>query len=132
MPDSFDLRRYGPLKNWYVFWTEDGRSERWSTRTKDHELAKKRRKAFVQDLLSKEAEAHDPSIGTVLRTVPGREGHGSPSEKANDMALRSFFAFYGEDMRVSELTPSNHIASRSTAARSSSTSRRRSTSDGTC
>lgn len=114
MSYAFDLRRYPkntPANRWYVFWSENGRSDRWSTRTTDHVLAKKRQKAFIADLLSKrDAQTNEVTIATVLRQYQDEKGLGSPSEKANDQAIRGFLAFYGEDMKVSELTPSTHIA----------------------
>src|SRR5258708_21837855 len=110
MPD-FKLRRYGPKKNFYVFWTEDGRSERRSTGTPNLVEAKVFRDELVRDLLTpKDAKPSEVTIATVLNRYQDEKGIGSPSEKANDMAIRGFFAFYGEDLLVSELTPSNHIA----------------------
>jgi hypothetical protein len=108
---NFKLRRYGPKKNWYVFWTENGRSERWSTRAQDLGLAKKRQKAFVTDLLSKQGAVDGgASIALVLRQYHDEKAIGTRDEKASTQALDSFLSFYGDDMKVSELTPSTNIA----------------------
>jgi integrase len=108
---NFKLRRYGPKKNWYVFWTENGRSERWSTRTQDHGLAKKRQKAFVQDLLSKEDAADgEVSIALALRQYFDEKAVGTADEKNVGQAVDNLLAFYGEDMKVRDLTPSTNIA----------------------
>jgi integrase len=108
MPASFELRRYGPLKNWYVFFTENGRSERWSTRTKDHELAKKRRKAFMADfLMPKEADPADTPVGVVLsRYLDDKEFTGRSLEVAqyHISRLETHFA----DIRVADLNASVH------------------------
>jgi integrase len=107
---NFKLVRYGPLRNWYVTWTEKGRSLRWSTRTTDQAQAKRRQKAFIADLLSTQPNGGDAKLGVVLRQYQDEKGAGGASQKSCDHAVSSFLEFYGEDLKVSELTPSQHIA----------------------
>jgi integrase len=106
---NFTLRRHGPKKNFYVIWTENGRSERRSTRTPVLALAQKWRENFVRDLLSTE-QPDTVTVATVLHQYQDEKGIGGPSEKANDQAIRGFVSFYGKDMKVADLTPSKHIA----------------------
>lgn len=108
---NFDLRRYGPKKYFYVFWSDNRRSRRWSTGTGDKPLAVARQKAFLADLMAPhDAKPDQVTVEVVLRRYQDEKGIGSPSERANDTAIRGFIGFYGQDLLVSELTPSNHIA----------------------
>jgi len=104
---NFALDRYGSQNQWYVFWTENGRSKRKSTRTDNRALAKKRQAAFVADYVSKQSETSDDvPVATVLRQYQHERGTKTPSEKANAQAIKLFVEVYGEDTLVSELTPS--------------------------
>jgi integrase len=108
---TFSLRRYGPKNNWYVFWTEDGCSERRSTRTPEFALAGKWRDNFLRDLLmSTEGTPQVPDIGLILDRYQDEKGIGSPSERANATAIAGFKKFFGEDLLASELVLSRHIA----------------------
>jgi len=70
---SYKLRRYGPLNNWYAFYSEGRRSKSWSTRTENKQLAAKRAEAFFANLLAEEEE--DPLIRDVLlRYQDDKEG----------------------------------------------------------
>jgi len=106
---NFKLVRHGPLNNWYVVWTERGRSNRSSTGTDNQTEAKQVLKAYIAEYVSKRSDTKDATIATILRQYQDERGLGSPSEKANDQALKLFGEVYGEDMLVSELTPSEHL-----------------------
>jgi integrase len=63
---SYKLRRYGPLDNWYTFYSEGRRSKSWSTRTDDYELAKKRADVFMANLVVDTEPSDDPLIRDLL------------------------------------------------------------------
>src|SRR4029077_16918642 len=63
---SYKLRRYGPLNNWYAFYSEGRRSKSWSTRTDDQKLAKKRSEAFFANLVVDTETQDDPMIRDLL------------------------------------------------------------------
>jgi integrase len=111
---SYKLRRYGtikPLKNWYAFYSEGRRSKSWSTGTTDKGLADKRASAYLSDLYAeRDAKPGDVSLRAVLSRYQDEKGIGSPSQKANDTAMRGFLTFFGDDATVADLTLSNHIA----------------------
>ena len=108
---TFTLERYGPKKRYYVFWSENGRSERRSTRTSELKVAEKWRDNFVRNLLTtQDSNPNDVELGVVLDTYQDEKGMGSPSEKSNRFAIAGFKKFYGDDLKVPELTLSRHIA----------------------
>ena len=108
---SYKLRRYGPLKNWYAFFSEGRRSKSWSSGTDDKELAAKRADAYFYELASpKNTAPADVLVASVLRRYQDEKGLGSPSEKANATAIAGFVSFFGEKLAVGDLIPSRHIA----------------------
>lgn len=109
---SFKLKRYGPKNNYYVFWSEGGRSKRWSTRTHDHELAKKREKAFVRDFLASLEGGNDEDVylKTVLDTYMDERGGVAHSPQSLGSSIKSLNDFYGEDFKVVSFKPSTHLA----------------------
>lgn len=129
----FKLERYGPANRWYVTWSEGSRSKRWSTRTTDQELAEKRRKAFVTDLLTpREARPEDMDLGIVLCRYRDRklglysngdgpddlEAEEIQSKQTMSLAIDHFLALY-EGKPVSYLTKSTtkaYVRSRRKAA----------------
>jgi hypothetical protein len=99
---KFDLRRYGPKKNWYVFWTEEGgRSQRWSTRTTDQSLAKKRQKAFVHDqLFGKNADPADTPISTVLSRYMNDKDFKGRSLEVAAFHIKRLAAYFDDSCRT--------------------------------
>ncbi len=63
----YTLRRYGPLDNWYAFYSEGRRSKSWSTRTGSKQLAAKRAEVFFANLVvDVDGPQDDPPIRDVL------------------------------------------------------------------
>ena len=65
---SFKLRRFGPIKNWYAFYSVNRRSKSWSTGTTDKPLAAKRAEAYFAILFAPaDASPEDTRVADVLR-----------------------------------------------------------------
>ncbi len=92
---TFTLKRYGPKDNFYVFWTENGRSERWSTRTPDGALAETRRNKFVQDMLTPQLASPDEMpISTALLRYEEEHAIGVASQETSALAIKHLCAYY--------------------------------------
>jgi integrase len=82
---SYKLRRSGPLKNWYAFYSIERRSKSWSTGTTDKPLAIKRADAYFALLYAKkDADPEDMTVSDVLlRYKNDRDGEfASPTTAA--------------------------------------------------
>jgi integrase len=109
MPD-FELRRYGPKKHWYVFYSEGRRSLRRSTGTSSHAEAKAWRDDFVREKLTpSNASQDDISIASVLQRYFDEHRRPWPAWKNARTCVKLFSEFYG-DQPVSAITPASNTA----------------------
>jgi integrase len=109
MPD-FDLRRYGPKKHWYVFYSEGRRSLRRSTGTSSHVEAKAWRDDFVREKLTpSNASQDDISIASVLQRYFDEHRRPWAGWKNARTCVKLFSEFYGDEP-VSAITPASNAA----------------------
>ena len=105
---SYKLRRYGPLKNWYVFYSEGRRSKSWSSRTDDKALAHKRAKAFFDDLYApKDGEPDHVLIDAVLRQYQDDQGCEAAGKDTAQRAFDHLVSVYAGKV-VSYLNKTTH------------------------
>jgi integrase len=104
---NFSLRRYGPKKFWYVFYTEDGRSFRRSTGTSSHAEAKAFRDDFAREKLTPaNASQNEISVASVLQRYFDEHRRPWPAWKNARTCIKMFSEFYGTDP-VSAITPAS-------------------------
>lgn len=100
----YKLRRFGPLKNWYAFFSIDRRSKSWSTGASDKPLAIKRAEAYFAILFAeKDASPEDLTIAAVLKRYQADKDGEFASERTADINVANLLAFYG-DMVVADIT----------------------------
>jgi integrase len=100
---SYKLRRFGPLNNWYSFYSEGRRSKSWSTRTDDYELAKKRAEVYFANLVVDTEEQDDPLVrDLLLRYHDNKSGEVFSVETAD--RTKDFLLAHYDGKTVSQIT----------------------------
>jgi integrase len=106
---EYSLKRYGPKKHWYVFYSVGRRSKRASTGTTSHVEAKGWRDDFVRERLTpKDAPQDQISVASVLKRY--FDDHRRPwAGEANAATnIKQYDAFYDGDM-VSSINHESNI-----------------------
>jgi integrase len=100
---SYKLRRFGPIKNWYAFYSVDRRSKSWSTGTPDKPLAIKRADAYFALLFAKnDASPDDLKVVDVLLRYQDDKREEFASATA-DFTIAKLMEYYGNST-VAEIT----------------------------
>lgn len=108
MPGKIDLWLNPVSKRYYVTWTEEGRSNRISTRTRDRGEAEEFRAAFVLERNAGEAvKPTEVEVRTLLDSYYTRHVKGLPSDERNRIAIAHLKKFYSA-ATVSAVKPRNH------------------------
>src|SRR5712664_1312083 len=93
---SYKLRRFGPSKNWYAFFSIERRSKSWSTRTSDKPLAVKRADAYLAELFAEpDASPEALMVADVLRRYQDDKREELASLKTADRTVEHLVAHYG-------------------------------------
>lgn len=81
---------------WYITWTESGRSNRASTRTRDRAEAEKVRAAFILERDRRpEAKPDEIAVASVLEDYWQRHASALPSAQRINIAINHLTEFYG-------------------------------------
>lgn len=104
---NFRLKKYGPLGNYYICWSEGRRSKRQSTHTSDYELAKQRCNELALEVLRpKDARPQDVMVEAVLRRYYAEHGSEVRSLDTSKRAVDRLIARY-KDKSVAEINISS-------------------------
>jgi integrase len=105
---GYELRRHGPIGNWHIFWSENRRSKRRSTGTRDRSEADRVLAAFVLEKdRPAQAEPDEYSVGALIDQYWREKGSKGEGAKDNRFHMQHVRRFHGDDT-VAALTEDRH------------------------
>lgn len=95
---DYELKRFGPKNNYYIFWTEGRRTKRRSTWTGDWEEAQKVRLGFLKEMTRPEkAEPQEFNVGTLIDDYWDEKGKKSEAAKSRVFHKNHIRRFHEHD-----------------------------------